>query len=712
MRLVKHASWLWLAAALPVVSAREPSLVGRPALDYPIARRSDQVDEYHGVRVPDPYRWLEDVDSEETRAWIAAQNELTQSYLAGIPARAEIMARLTELWDYPTYGIPHRRGGRYFYTHNTGLQNQDVLYVAASLDAEPRVLLDPNTWSQDGTVALAGWSPSEDGSLVAYGIAGAGSDWREWKVRDVATGEDLPDRLQWIKFSGVSWKKDGSGFFYSRYDEPRAEVQYTGVNYYQKLYFHQLGDPQERDRLVYHRPDEKEWGFDGHVTEDGRYLIISVWRGTERKNQIFYQDLTQPDAPVVELLTGFDFAYDFVGNEGGTFWFHTDAGAPLRRVIAVEIAAPERDHWSEVIPEAPHVLRDVSVVGERFLASYLRDASSHVRVFDLAGQHLRDVELPALGTAGGFGGRRSDRETFYAFSNYTTPGTIYRYDVETGDRSVFRKPQLGFDPAAYTTRQVFYESRDGTRVPMFVTHKRGLELDGSHPTILYAYGGFNSAQTPGFSVTNLVWLERGGIYAVANLRGGGEYGRAWHEAGMKDKKQNVFDDFIAAAEWLIANQYTSRQRLAMRGGSNGGLLVGAVMTQRPDLFAAAVPAVGVMDMLRYHKFTIGWAWVSEYGSSDDPAEFQTLAAYSPLHNLKPGTPYPATLVTTADHDDRVVPGHSFKFAAQLQHAHAANVPVLIRIETRAGHGAGTPTAKLIEAAADVLAFLTAALDGA
>jgi prolyl oligopeptidase len=679
-------------------------------LRYPDTHRSSHIDVYHGVQVADPYRWLEDPDSEETRKWIEAQNDVTFPYLEAIPERDSIRRRLTELWDYERYGLPRQRGGRYFYTRNDGLQNQSVLLVAESLDDEPRELLDPNKLSEDGTVALASWEVSEDGRYLAYGLASGGSDWNEWKVRDVGSGRDMEDHLRWVKFSGVSWTPDNKGFFYSRYDEPKEGEELTGVNYYQKLYYHRLGDPQASDQLIYERKDQKEWGFAGHVTEDGDYLIITVWRGTEEKNQVFYKRLDDPESPVVELLTGFDAEYEFVANDGSTFWLLTDNDAPLRRLVAVDIHRPDAGNWREVIPQDKAVLRGVSLVGERFFASYLRDASTVIRVFRVDGTRAGKVALPAIGSAGGFGGRRKDVETFYHFTNFTTPATIYRYDVASGESSVFRRPDVDFDPLDYATRQVVYRSKDGTRVPMFITHRRGLKLDGDNPTLLYGYGGFNITLTPQFSVTNLVWLERGGVYAVPNLRGGGEYGRAWHEAGMLENKQNVFDDFIAAARWLIKNQYTRPRRLAIRGGSNGGLLVGAAMTQEPDLFAAALPAVGVMDMLRYHKFTIGWAWVSEYGSSNDPDQFRTLLDYSPLHNLQPGVRYPATLITTADHDDRVVPAHSFKFAARLQHAHGGESPVLIRIETRAGHGAGTPTSKLIDASADWLAFTVAVLE--
>lgn len=695
---------LFITAACAFAPAAQPP-AKETRLIYPPTHRGDQVDDYHGTQVADPYRHLEDLNSEQTKDWVAAQNKLTFNYLSRLPKRNSLRERLTKLWDYERFGLPRKKGSRYFYTHNDGLQNQSVLYVAERLDAEPRLLLDPNKLSADGTVDLAGWQVSEDGNLLAYGISSAGSDWKEWKVLDVATGRELSDHLKWVKFSTVSWTPDNRGVFYSRYDEPQAGEEFTGVNFYQKLFYHRIGEPQSSDTLVYERPDQKKWGFGGKVTEDGRYLVIGVWRGSERKNQLFYQDLKRKDAPVVELITGFDADYDFIGSEGSVFWITTDLDAPRRRVMAVDVNRPQREHWREVIAQSEETLLSAGLVGKRFFASYLKDASSLVRVFDLAGKHERDVKLPGLGSSGGFDGDRDDDETFYSFTNFTTPGIVYRYDIASGESTVFRRPKVDFNPDDYETRQVFCTSRDGTRLPMFITHKKGLKLDGDNPTILYAYGGFEVSLTPSFSVSNLAWLEAGGVYASANLRGGGEYGRPWHEAGMLDKKQNVFDDFFAAAEWLIANKYTSSRRLAIRGGSNGGLLVGAAIAQRPELFAAAVPAVGVMDMLRYHKFTIGWAWTKEYGSSDDAQQFKTLYAYSPLHNLKPGTKYPATLVTTGDHDDRVVPGHSFKFAAALQAAQGGEAPALIRIETRAGHGAGKPTTKLIDEAADVLAFL-------
>ncbi|HBB33112.1 MAG TPA: S9 family peptidase [Cyanobacteria bacterium UBA8803] len=677
--------------------------------NYPPSYQADQIEDYHGTKVADPYRWLEDPDSEETQAWIEAQNQVTFGYLADIPQREEIKQRVTQLWNYEKYGIPFKEGNRYFYFKNDGLQNQSVLYTLTSLDAEPRVLIDPNTLSADGTIALSGLAISNDGNLMAYGLSTSGSDWKEWKVRDVATGEDRSDYIKWVKFSGASWTYDGQGFFYSRYDEPNETTKLEDINYYQKLYYHQLGTPQAEDILIYHRPDQKEWMFGGYVTEDGRYLIISISQSTDRKNLIFYKDLQVADSPVVELISNFEADYSFIDNDGSIFWFRTDLDAPRGRVIAIDINNPAREHWQEVIPQTAETLTSVGLLNNQLVVDYLKDARAVIKIFNLEGSFVREVALPGIGSAGGFGGKRHDTETFYLFTSFTTPSTIYRYDMVSGQSTIFRQPNVDFNPDDYETKQIFYRSQDGTQVPMFITHKKGLPLDGNNPTYLYGYGGFNVSLTPTFSISNLVWMEMGGVYAVPNLRGGGEYGEEWHQAGTKLNKQNVFDDFIAAAEWLIANQYTCPEKLAIGGGSNGGLLVGACMTQRPDLFGAALPAVGVMDMLRFHKFTIGWAWCSDYGSPENPEEFQVLYAYSPLHNLKPGTAYPATMITTADHDDRVVPAHSFKFAAALQAAHVGEKPVLIRIETKAGHGAGKPTTKIIEEIADKWAFLVRSL---
>jgi prolyl oligopeptidase len=678
--------------------------------NYPLFPPSNQVDNYHGILVADPYRPLEDPDAEVTKTWVEAENQVTFAYLNEIPAREQIRQRLTKLWDYEKYGIPFKEGDSYFYFKNDGLQNQSVLYTLKTLDSTPRVLLDPNKLSADGTVALSGLSISENGKFLAYGLSTSGSDWQEWKVRDVETGADLADHLQWIKFSGAAWTHDHQGFFYSRYDEPNQKTKLEDVNYYQKLYYHQLGTPQSADVLIYHRPDQKEWGFSGGVTEDGRYLIISVWLGTDSRNLVFYKDLTNPHAEVVELINQFEADYSFIDNDGSVFYFRTDLNAPRGRVIAINSEKPAPENWREVIPQAAQTLDGVGILNHQFVVDYLQDAYTQIKIFDLQGNFIREVELPGIGSVGGFNGKRGDTETFYSFTSFTIPGTIYRYDMVTGKSEVFRQPKIDFNPDDYETKQVFYQSKDGTKVPMFITHKKGIKLDGNNPTYLYAYGGFNASMTPGFSVSMLVWMEMGGVYAMPNLRGGGEYGEDWHQAGMKEKKQNVFDDFIAAAEWLIANNYTQSAKLAIAGGSNGGLLVGACMTQRPDLFGAALPAVGVMDMLRFHKFTIGWAWTAEYGSADDAEEFKFLYAYSPLHNIKLGTAYPATLITTADHDDRVVPAHSFKFAAALQAAHVGEAPVLIRIETKAGHGAGKPTAKIIEEAADKWGFLVRVLD--
>lgn len=681
----------------------------RPALTYPKTATVEQVDDCHGVKVADPYRWLEDLDSPQTAAWVQAQNEVTFKFLGEIPARDKIRRRITRLWDFEKYGTPFKEGGRYFYSKNDGLQPQFVVYVTNSLGAEPRVLIDPNKFSTDGTVALAGLSISDDGRLAAYGVSTGGSDWVTFKVRDVDTGQDLPDEVKWTKFSGASWTKDSRGFYYSRFDEPTGN-QLGDVTYFHKLYYHRLGTPQSEDQLIYHRPDHKEWEFAGSVTEDGQYLIIVVFHGTERKNRIYYQDLKAGDGRTVELLNDFDAEYGFVGNDGPVFWFQTDLDAPRGRLIAIDTRRPERANWKELIPQAAETLTAVSVVGDTFFAGYLKDAHSVVRLFDLTGKPLRELELPGLGSAGGFGGKRTDTETFYNFTSFSVPNTIYRYDLTTGQSEVFRRPKVDFDPDRYETKQIFYNSNDGTRIPMFITHKKGLRLDGNNPTLLYGYGGFNVSLTPYFSVSRLVWLELGGVYALANIRGGGEYGTAWHDAGRLHNKQNCFDDFIAAAEWLIANQYTSPKKLAILGGSNGGLLVAACLTQRPELFGACLPAVGVLDMLRFTKFTIGWEWVSDYGSPDDPEGFKTLYKYSPLHNLKAGTCYPPTLVTTADHDDRVVPAHSFKFISALQAAQGCDNPVLIRIETKAGHGGGKPTQKIIEEATDQYAFLVRVLE--
>lgn len=604
--------------------------------------------------------------------------------------------------------MPVKEGGRYFYSRNDGLQNQSVLYVAERLDAEPRVLLDPNTLSKDGTVALNGTKVSPDGRYLAYGISASGSDWVEWKVRDIASGQDLPDHLKWTKFTGAAWLPDGSGFFYSGYAAPDEKQKLAASNVHQKLYFHKLGTPQSEDVVVYERADQPKWLFGAKVTDDGAYLLISISGGSAGKNRLYYKDLSKPGNPVVPLFDAYDASYSVVDNIGPVFLVRTDKDAPTHRLVAVDVRKPAE--WRDLIPAQKETLQGVSTVGGKLVATYMKDARSQVKIFGLDGSLERELALPGLGTVSGFGGKRGERETFYAFTSYTTPTRIYRLDTASGESTLYRAPKVAFNPDDYETRQVFYTSKDGTRVPMFITAKKGLPQDGNNPTYLYGYGGFNVSQQPAFSPSSLAFMEMGGVVAVANLRGGGEYGREWHLAGTKLKKQNVFDDFIAAGEWLVANKMTRPAKLAIAGGSNGGLLVGAAMIQRPDLFGAALPAVGVMDMLRFHKFTIGWAWVGDYGSSDNADEFKALLAYSPLHTLKAGTCYPATMITTADHDDRVVPAHSFKFAAAAQAAHQGAAPMLIRISTKAGHGAGKPTSMAIEEAADRWAFLVKELD--
>lgn len=679
-------------------------------LNYPNSRRTELVEKLHGIDVPDPYRWLEDIDSEETRTWIEAQNELTYGFLEDVPAREEITKRLTELWDYEKFDVPHKRGGRYFFTHNDGLQNQSLLYWLDSLDGTPKVLLDPNTLSEDGTVALTGYTVSDDGKFLAYGISSAGSDWQEWHVREVDSGCDLDDTIEWVKWSEAAWSVDNRGFYYSRYDAPEEGKAYKGANYYHKLYYHKLGTSQSEDELIYERPDQKEWGFLAELADDYRYLIVEIWKGTHQENNIVYLDLQEPNAEMVELLMGFEASFIFLGNDGSNLFFHTDLDAPMKRVIAIDVTQPEREHWVEIIPEGDDALEIVSLVGDRLFAVYLHNAHSQVKTFGLQGNPISEIELPDMGTVTGFYGSRQDGETFYHFTGFTSPGTLFHYDLESDKSKVFRKPDLKFDPEDYVSKQIFYSSKDGTRIPMFITHKKGVELNGENPTYLYGYGGFNNPVPPSYSPAIMVWMMMGGVFAMANLRGGGEFGKEWHEAGMILTKQNVFDDFIAGAEWLIEHEITRTSKLAIGGRSNGGLLVGACMIQRPDLFGACLPVVGVLDMLRFHKFTIGWAWVSDYGSPDDEQEFKYLLGYSPYHNVKPGVEYPPTLISTGDHDDRVFPAHSFKFAAALQYAQVGANPVMIRIETRAGHGIGKPTTMMIAEAADRWAFLTSALD--
>ncbi|MBX3394220.1 MAG: S9 family peptidase [Phycisphaerae bacterium] len=687
------------------------SVATRPAqrVEYPETRRDSVVDSIHGVEVADPYRWLEDDNSEETKAWVTAENKVTFAYLESIPEREKIRARLEKLWNFERFGTPIKRGNRYFFSRNDGLQNQSVMYVMDGLNGEPRILLDPNTLSSDGTVSLASFDVDQDGTKVVYGVSDGGSDWRTFRVREVETGKDLLDNVEWAKFTGASWARNGKGFFYSRFDEPAKGAELSGANYFQKLYYHELGKPQSEDRLIYERKDHKDWGFYGTVSDDGGYLIINVTEGTDPKNRLFYKVLSVPDSPVIELISELEAEYDFIDNDGPVLWFKTDLNAPKGRVIAIDLRNPDKSNWREMIAEQPEALQSVSHVGRHFIASYLKDAHSVVKLVSYDGHVVREVELPGLGAASGFGGRKEDKETFYSYASFNTPWTTYRYDITTGKSEAFRTPKVDFDPSNYETKQVFYSSKDGTQIPMFICHRKGLKLTGNNPTFLYGYGGFNIPLPPVFSVSNLVWMEMGGVYAQANLRGGGEYGKAWHDAGRLMKKQNVFDDFISAAEWLIDNKYTSHKKIAIGGSSNGGLLIGACMVQRPDLFGACLPNVGVLDMLRFQLFTIGHAWTSDYGKIEDESMFKYLLAYSPYHNVKPGVCYPPTMVTTGDHDDRVVPAHSFKFAAALQAAQSCDNPILIRIETRAGHGAGKSTKIQIEEAADRWAFVLNAM---
>jgi prolyl oligopeptidase len=684
-------------------------------LHYPDTKKVEQTDDYHGTKVADPYRWLEDDvrKSKDVEAWVEAENKVTNAFLESIPEREAIKQRSTDLWNYEKFSAPFKENGRYFFFKNNGLQNQNVLYVQDSLTGEPKMLLDPNTWSKDGTVALAGLEASDDAKYLAYGVAEAGSDWNTWHVFDVNTAKTLDDELKWVKFSGASWTRDNKGFYYSRFPEPKKDAAFQDLNLNMKLYYHKVGTPQGEDKLAYERPDNPKWGVGGTVTEDGKFLVISVNDGTtSRKSWIAYQDLSDPNSKPVDLVPDHENKLFLLGNDGGVFYFLTDYKAPKMQVVAIDSKKPGRENWKTIIPEAKEVIDDANLVGDRFVVSYLKDAKTAVKVYGLDGTFVRDVELPGIGTASGFGGKRSDTETFYSFSSFATPPSIYRYDIKTGESKLLRQAKVKFDPADYEVKQVFYASKDGTKVPMFIAHKKGVKLDGNNPTLLYGYGGFNISLTPGFSVSRLQWMEMGGVLAVANLRGGGEYGDEWHRAGTKLQKQNVFDDFIAAGEFLIQEKYTSNKKLAIQGGSNGGLLVGACMTQRPDLYGACLPAVGVMDMLRFQKFTAGRYWVDDYGSSDNSAEFNELYKFSPYHALLKNGPqkYPATMVTTADHDDRVVPGHSFKFAAALQANQAGPAPVLIRIETKAGHGAGKPTSKAIEEVADQWAFLVKTLD--
>ena len=699
-------------------------------LSYPVTRKVDQVDSYHGTRVADPYRWLEDDNSADTAAWVQAQNTITERYFAAVPQREPVRRLYGRLFDYERYGVPFKEGGRYFWTRNDGLQQQAVLYTATALTAPPRVALDPNALSKDGTVALTGTVPSRDGRLLAYGVAKAGSDWQTWRVRDLATGQDLTDVVDWVKFSTAAWTPDGKGFFYARYDAPQPGMALSGVNEYQKLYYHRLGTAQAADTLVAESPADKQLLIGASVSDDGRLAYISVGKGAARRNGLLLLPLQGgafAGGTPRPLTLAFDAQYLPLALDGSRLVLRTDKEAPNGRIVDVDVAAllaplsgaaqtdlgkldpAPAPAWKTLVPETGDTLVGATAVAGRYLLRYLRDASTLVRIHAADGQALRELALPGVGSASGLGGRWNDGETFFSYTSLVTPADVFRLDVASGSASLFKRPQTAFDPSLYETRRAFVTGKDGARFPIFIGHRKGLVPDGNNPTLLYGYGGFNVPTTPAFNVTAAAWMQMGGVYVTAAIRGGGEYGRAWHEAGTKLQKQNVFDDFIAAAEWLVAQKITRPARLAIHGGSNGGLLVGAVLNQRPELFGAAVPTVGVMDMLRFHKFTIGWAWVGDYGSSDDAAQFKALMAYSPLHNIAAGKAYPPVLVMTADHDDRVVPAHSFKYAAALQAADTGPAPKLVRIETQAGHGAGKPTSKIIAERADMLAFLAHSL---
>ena len=679
---------------------------------YPETNMVDHVDNYHGTEVADPYRWLEnDVrEDRQVKDWVDAQNDVTFAYLASIPERDRIKKRMQELWDFERFSLPRKEGGTYFFSYNDGLQNQGVVYAQDSLDAEPKLLIDPNDWSEDGTVALASYEVSPDAKYVAYLIQDGGSDWREARILDVASGTVLDDHLKWLKFTDLAWSADSSGFYYGRFPATSDAEKFQSLNKNKTIYFHRLGDPQSEDQVIYARPDQPDWGPNAQVTDDGRHLLITISVGTDSRYSVVHQDLSVPDSEPTMIIEGFDYDYALIGSIGSDLYFRTNNAAPRNRVIIIDADNPNPDNWREIIPEAEDVLDGISLVGGRLVAEYMQDAWSVVKIFDLDGTEVGQVDLPGIGTASGFTGKADDPETFFSYSSFNTPPTISRLDVTTGAVEIFKKPEVAFDPDDYIVEQVFYSSKDGTRVPMFISHLKSVVPNGERPTMLYAYGGFNISMQPTFSTTRLAWMEMGGVYAVANLRGGGEYGVEWHKAGTKLQKQNVFDDFIAAGEYLISEGYTSSEKLSIFGGSNGGLLVGAVTNQRPELFGAALPAVGVMDMLRFHQFTAGRFWTDDYGSAEDPEEFKALHAYSPYHNVQRGTDYPAILVTTADTDDRVVPSHSFKYAAAIQEAQGGDAPVLIRIETRAGHGAGVPTEKVIEAYADQWAFLVRNLD--
>lgn len=671
-------------------------------MKYPETKKDSTTDNYFGKTIADPYRWLENDTSAETQAWVVAQNKVTQNYLSQIPYREDIKRRLTEIWNYPKESAPFKVGEYYFFTKNDGLQNQGVWFIKKGLTGKEESFLDPNKLTSDGTAAISLLGFSHNKKYVAYSVAQAGSDWSNIYVMDIATKTKLPDELKWTKFSGAAWKNDG--FYYSKFDEPAKGTDLSAANKFQKIYYHKLGDPQQNDQLIFEDKTNSNLYFGASVTEDDRFLIIYANAGTSG-NALYYQDLNEKNSKISLLVKGYENNHSIVDNNDDKLLLNTDLGAENKKVVLIDPKNPDPKYWQEIIPESKLPLESLSSGGGFLWASYLKDASTHIIQFDLLGKQVGEVKLPDIGTVSGFGGFKNDKEFFYTFTNFTTPGTIYRYDIDLAKSELYKKSQLKFNTEDYETSQVFYPSKDGTKVPMFIVHKKGIKLDGNNPVYLYAYGGFQISLTPAFSLSRMLFLEKGGIYVQPSLRGGSEYGEAWHKGGMLANKQNVFDDFIAAAEYLIKEKYTNPAKIAISGGSNGGLLVGACMSQRPELFKVALPAVGVLDMLRYHKFTVGWGWAVEYGTSDKKEDFDYLIKYSPIHNIKPEVNYPATLITTADHDDRVVPAHSFKFAATLQENYKGENPMLIRIETKAGHGAGKPTTKMIEEAADVWSFV-------
>ena len=691
-----------------MISCNEPqlrdsqSIVKPIEVDYVKTMKEDTVDNYFGTKISDPYRWLEDANSENTKKWVADQNKTTFGYLENIPFRDKLKERLKKIWNYERFSSPFKEGAYYYFYRNSGLQNQSVLYRQKSLDGTPEIVIDPNTFSEDGTSSIAGTGFSKDARYMAYGRSDSGSDWRTIKVLDLKTLKTLEDEVKWVKFSGTSWWNDG--FFYSRYDAPKKGADaYSQKNEYHKVYYHKLGDPQSKDELIYQDKKHPQRNFNCGVSDDQRFLFFYASEGTSG-NSLSFKDLKAGDKEFTSIYSEFKSDFWSVNNVGDDLFVMTNYKAPNFRLLKINAKNPSEKNWVDLIPESENTLRSVSMIGGKFVANYIVDAASEIRIYGQDGKLERNLNLPGIGTVGGFNGKKDEEQCFYNYTSYNQPNTIYSYNINTNKSNVFKAPQVDFDPEKFETKRVFYNGKDGTKIPLYITYKKGLKLDGNNPTWLYGYGGFNISIQPRFSTKNIIWLENGGVYAVANIRGGGEYGEKWHKAGTLLNKQNVFDDFITAAEYLIDKKYTNSNKLAIEGRSNGGLLVGACMTQRPDLFKVALPAVGVLDMMRYHKFTIGWAWAGDYGRSDDSTQYKNLLSYSPLHNVKPGTAYPATMVTTSDHDDRVVPAHSFKFISEVQDKHKGENPVLIRIETSAGHGAGRSTESTITEIADIISF--------